>query len=57
VFAGQPAGYLHFVEDVDRPPIELRYQHDGVLWMSAGPGRVGRGDTVAVVMTDYASTK
>ena len=56
VFAGQPAGYLHFVEDVDRPPIELSYKHDGVLWMSAGPGRVGRGDTVAVVMTDYAST-
>jgi N-alpha-acetyl-L-2,4-diaminobutyrate deacetylase len=54
VFAGRPAGYLHFVEDVDRPPVGIRYKRDGVLWMSAGPGRVGRGDTVAVVMTDYA---
>ncbi len=53
VHAGQPAGYLHFVEDVDRAPIELLYQADGVLWMSAGPGRVARGDTVAVVMRDY----
>ncbi len=56
VFEGQPLGYLHFVEDVDRPPIELCYKRDGVLWMSAGPGRVGRGDAVAVVMTDYASS-
>ena len=56
VKAGQPSGYLHFVEDVDRPPVEFRYKRDGVLWMSAGPGRVGRGDTVAVVMTDYQAT-
>ena len=55
VSAGQPAGYLHFVEDVDHDPVEVRYASDGVLWMSAGPGRVARGDTVAVVMTDYSS--
>jgi N-alpha-acetyl-L-2,4-diaminobutyrate deacetylase len=51
---GEAAGFLHFVEDVDHPPIELRYRTGGTLWMSAGPGRVQRGDTVAVVMTDYA---
>ncbi len=50
VRAGDPAGYLHFVEDIDHPPAEVRYRSDGVLWMSAGPGRVARGDTVAVVM-------
>jgi N-alpha-acetyl-L-2,4-diaminobutyrate deacetylase len=50
---GEAAGFLHFVEDVDHPPVELRYRAGGVLWMSAGPGRVQRGDTVAVVMTDY----
>ncbi|MGO4665428.1 succinylglutamate desuccinylase/aspartoacylase family protein [Bosea sp. 2RAB26] len=55
--AGELAGLLHFVEDVDRPPIELRYQLDGVLWMSAGPGRVQRGDAVAVVMEDYDETR
>ena len=51
--AGETAGFLHFVEDVDREPIEVRYGRSGVLWMSAGPGRVERGDAVAVVMEDY----
>lgn len=54
VRAGDPAGWLHFVEDVDRDPIEVRYESDGVLWMCAGPGRVARGDVVGVVMNDYA---
>ena len=53
VDAGNLAGFLHFVEDVDRAPMEVRYGASGVLWMSAGPGRVRRGDPVAVVMTDY----
>jgi len=53
VRAGEPAGWLHFVEDVDNPPREIRYGADGILWMSAGPGRVARGDTVAVLMQDY----
>ena len=47
------AGFLHFVEDVDRAPIEMRYARGGVLWMASGPGRVQRGDVVAVVMNDY----
>lgn len=51
--AGELAGYLHFVEDIDREPREVRYRRDGVLWMSAGPGRVQRGDAVAVLMEDY----
>lgn len=54
VEAGQIAGWLHFVEDVDTPPIELRYAKSGVLWMGAGPGRVTRGDSVSVVMEDYS---
>jgi len=57
VRAGDPAGFLHFVEDVDREPVEVAYQRDGILWMSAGPGRVARGDTVSVVMTDYSGGK
>jgi len=50
---GAPAGRMHFVEDVDRAPVELAYARSGVLWMAAGPGRVQRGDVVAVVMEDY----
>jgi N-alpha-acetyl-L-2,4-diaminobutyrate deacetylase len=53
VRAGEIAGHLHFVEDVDTPPIVLHYAMSGVLWMGAGPGRVGRGDAVGVVMQDY----
>ncbi|WP_439495645.1 succinylglutamate desuccinylase/aspartoacylase family protein [Bosea sp. (in: a-proteobacteria)] len=53
VTEGQTAGFLHFVEDIDRAPIEIRYRRSGVLWMAAGPGRVQRGDVAAVVMSDY----
>lgn len=53
VKAGETCGFLHFIEDVDSPPIEVRYNSDGILWMSAGPGRVQRGDCVGVVMQDY----
>jgi len=52
----QPAGYLHFVEELDRGPLEIRYQAPGLLWAAAGPGRVLRGDCVAVVMQDYEET-
>lgn len=53
VTEGDLAGYLHFVEDVDRMPLEIRYRRSGVLWMASGPGRILRGDVAAVVMTDY----
>ena len=55
--AGDLAGYLHFIEDIDRDPLEVRYRRDGVLWMSAGPGRVQRGDAVAVLMEDYDAVR
>jgi N-alpha-acetyl-L-2,4-diaminobutyrate deacetylase len=41
------------VEDVDHAPHEVKYGTSGTLWMAAGPGRVVRGDCVAVVMQDY----
>jgi N-alpha-acetyl-L-2,4-diaminobutyrate deacetylase len=50
---GELAGFLHFVEDVDRSPVEVHYNRSGVLWMASGPGRVQRGDVVAVVMDNY----
>jgi predicted deacylase len=57
VRAGQSAGFLHFIEDVDHAQQELFYGTSGVLWMASGPGRVQRGDCVAVVMQDYAEPK
>jgi len=53
VAKGQTAGWLHFVEDVDKPPLQLYYGAPGMIWFGAGPGRVTRGDVVAVVMDDY----
>lgn len=53
VRAGELAGRLHFVEDVDHDPIEVRYATSGILWMAPGPGRVQRGDCIGVVMQDY----
>ena len=57
VQSGQSAGFLHFIEDVDHAPIEVFYAASGVLWMASGPGRVQRGDCVAVVMQDYAEPR
>ena len=54
VKTGQSAGFLHFIEDLDRAPLEVHYGASGVLWMASGPGRVQRGDCVAVVMQDYS---
>ncbi|MCY7306515.1 MAG: hypothetical protein LH632_10260 [Rhodoferax sp.] len=51
---GQYAGFLHFIEDVDHPQLELIYGASGVLSMAAGPGRLERGDCVAVGMQDDA---
>ncbi|WP_435310324.1 succinylglutamate desuccinylase/aspartoacylase family protein [Primorskyibacter sedentarius] len=53
VFKGQIAGYLHFPEDIGTAPTILQYPSSGVIWMGAGPGRVTRGDPVAVLMEDY----
>ena len=53
VSAGTVAGYAHRVEEIGTPPLEVHYEADGILWMCAGPGRVARGDVVAVVMEDY----
>jgi N-alpha-acetyl-L-2,4-diaminobutyrate deacetylase len=57
VTKGQTAGWLHFVEDLDRAPTEILYETSGVLWAACGPGRVLRGDCVAVVMQAYEELK
>jgi N-alpha-acetyl-L-2,4-diaminobutyrate deacetylase len=54
---GQLAGLLHFVEDLDHAPARIFYQASGVLWAACGPGRVLRGDCVAVVMQVYEEPK
>ena len=38
VRAGQPAGRIHFLVDPSRPPVELAYETDGVLYGRRRPG-------------------
>ncbi len=49
VRAGQALGQLHFFEEFERPSLELCSPQTGVFWCRRAPGRVERGDCVAVV--------
>ncbi len=49
VRAGQPAGRIHFLVDPSRPPVELAYQSDGVLYGRRQPGKVRPGNCCLVV--------
>lgn len=53
VRAGQPAGRIHFLADPGRPPVELRYETDGMLYARRQPGRVRPGNCCLVVVTPY----
>lgn len=46
---GGLVGRIHKVTDPNRPPVEVRAQRPGTLIVTRGPGRVGIGDTVAVL--------
>jgi predicted deacylase len=49
VRAGQPAGRIHFLADPSRPPVELAYEADGVLYGRRQPGKVRPGNCCLVV--------
>jgi N2-acetyl-L-2,4-diaminobutanoate deacetylase len=49
VRAGQPAGRIHFLVDPRRPPVELAYEADGVLYGRRQPGKVRPGNCCLVV--------
>ena len=49
VRAGQPAGRIHFLVDPSRPPVELAYEIDGVLYGRRQPGKVRPGNCCLVV--------
>jgi N-alpha-acetyl-L-2,4-diaminobutyrate deacetylase len=49
VRAGQPAGRIHFLIDPSRPPVELAYHADGVLYGRRQPGKVRPGNCCLVV--------
>ncbi len=53
VSAGEPAGRIHFTWDPGRPPEELAYRADGILYGRRQPGRVRPGNCCLVVAAPY----
>jgi N2-acetyl-L-2,4-diaminobutanoate deacetylase len=49
VRAGQSAGRIHFLADPGRPPVEVAYESDGVLYGRRQPGKVRPGNCCLVV--------
>jgi N-alpha-acetyl-L-2,4-diaminobutyrate deacetylase len=52
VEAGAPVGQVHFVEQPSREPEVKAAERSGLLITRRGPGRVGRGDCIAVIARD-----
>lgn len=51
---GQPVGQLVFLNDLGKPPVELRAAHPGTVVCKRSPGLTEGGDTLLVVAEDYA---
>ena len=49
---GDVAGWLHFIDDIQREPHPLIFRTNGIVFCKRGPGRVIAGDAVAVVVSD-----
>ena len=49
VEAGQPAGWLHFIDEPERPSLRLEFPCAGVIMAHAERGMVERGETLALI--------
>ena len=49
VAAGQPVGYIHFLERPDRDPVPVVANADGLLLATRAPSLVAQGDCVACI--------
>ena len=56
VRTGQAAGRIHFLVDPSRPPVELAYEADGVLYGRRQPGKVRSGNCCLVVARPLDTT-
>ena len=55
VAAGQPAGWIHFVDDPAAAPVEVPFQGAGTVICKRPILRVERGDCLGHLATDHAS--
>ena len=53
VEAGEPAGVVHFLDKPERTPELCYYKISGLLFAQRHPGRVAKGNCVAVVAVDF----
>lgn len=56
VRTGQAAGRIHFLVDPSRPPVELAYEAEGVLYGRRQPGKVRPGNCCLVVARPLGTT-
>ena len=56
VEAGQPAGLVHFLDDPAREPAVAHFRSSGHLYARRQPGRVERGNCVAVIVVDHETS-
>jgi uncharacterized protein len=54
VEVGQPAGYIHFVDDPATPPVEVRFRGRGLVICKRPILQVEHGDCLAHLATDLA---
>ncbi|WP_295812402.1 succinylglutamate desuccinylase/aspartoacylase family protein [uncultured Nitratireductor sp.] len=53
VRAGDRAGQVHFVDNPERPPLQLHYRQDGILYAKRHPGRVEPGNCCLVIAAPF----
>jgi predicted deacylase len=54
VRAGQAAGFIHFLDEPDRPPRRVEFARDALVVCRRVPARVEPGDCIAQLATDRA---
>lgn len=54
VFAGDPAGQLYSLEEVERKPLELEFEKQGVIMVRRNGARVRRGSHLFMVSTEMS---
>ncbi|MEM7292172.1 MAG: succinylglutamate desuccinylase/aspartoacylase family protein [Pseudomonadota bacterium] len=57
ISAGMPIGQLHYVDNLTRAPWVIEATADGFLICFRPPGRVERGDNIAIIAADLDPTK
>jgi predicted deacylase len=53
VESGQTLGHIYRIEDPTSEPLPITAARPGLLWCQRGQGRIDRGDSAAVIVSDW----